>query len=57
MIYEYTCPSCHTTIYVERSIHSEASIPMCRDCQIEAQRNWDPAPVHFKGKGFYSTDK
>ena len=56
MTYEYICPSCHITIYVERSIHSEASTPMCRFCEIEAVRNWSATPVHFKGTGFYSTD-
>ncbi len=32
MIYEYKCPNCSITSFVERSIHAEASTPSCSDC-------------------------
>lgn len=55
MIYDYKC-KCGSTLQVERSIHEEASNPVCYDCHESMERVWSSPPVTFIGKGFYSTD-
>lgn len=57
MIYSYKCLNCGITYDVERSIHAEASFPICSECRTEMSRIWTSPPVQFKGKGFYNTDK
>jgi len=56
MTYDYKCVQCNLTLSVERSIHSEASNPICSDCNEVMQRVWNTPSVTFKGSGFYSTD-
>ena len=56
MTYDYKCVQCNLTLSVERSIHSEASNPICSDCGEVMQRVWNTPSVTFKGSGFYSTD-
>jgi putative FmdB family regulatory protein len=55
MIYDYKCGKCSATISVERSIHEEASTPMCFDCHETMSRMWNSPAITFKGKGFYTT--
>ncbi|MGA0852899.1 MAG: FmdB family zinc ribbon protein [Candidatus Nanopelagicaceae bacterium] len=57
MNYEYKCPSCSTTLSVERSIHAEASNPSCLPCGEVMNRVWSAPPVIFNGSGFYKTDQ
>ena len=56
MIYEFKCPHCHISLYLERSIHDEVGAPKCPDCKADGIRVWNAPPITFKGKGFYSTD-
>jgi predicted nucleic acid-binding Zn ribbon protein len=49
---DFKCPDCG---YVhECSIKREVQI--CPLCRTKMKRVWTPHPVHYKGRGFYSTD-
>jgi putative FmdB family regulatory protein len=54
MQYDYRCPDCNSELTIERSIHEEASTPMCFECHETMSRVWDSPAITFKGKGFYS---
>jgi putative FmdB family regulatory protein len=56
MNYDYKCEQCNSELTVERSIHAEASDPMCFNCHTTMNRVWSSPPVTFNGAGFYSTD-
>ena len=59
MKYEYECPACGNVLLVIRSIHDievEYDCPM-KECGTTLNRVWASPPAHFKGSGFYSTDK
>lgn len=56
MIYEFKCPECRISLYLERSIHDEVGAPKCPDCKSDGIRVWNAPPITFKGSGFYSTD-
>lgn len=54
--YDFTCEAC--------DFGDEIDLPMdhsfrleCPRCQFPLRKVIAPAPIHFKGKGFYSTDK
>jgi putative FmdB family regulatory protein len=51
--YEYVCKSCTNIYTTTRSMLEEEVIPLC--CGELTSRIWQPAPVMFKGSGFYST--
>ena len=55
--YEFKCPRCGES--VERKNAADANIPnpMCGDCLVEMVRVFSATPIHFKGSGFYATDK
>jgi putative FmdB family regulatory protein len=52
--YEYKCNKCGIQYEVERSIHTEASDPIC--CDTAMSRVYYAPPVKFNGTGYYSTD-
>jgi putative FmdB family regulatory protein len=54
-IYEYQCNACHFRFEQKQKFHDKP-IAKCPKCGGEARRVIHPAPVIFKGKGFYSTD-
>ena len=54
-IYEYTCPVCGKFEKMQK-ITAEP-LAVCPDCGSEVQRVIGPVGIHFKGSGFYSTDK
>ncbi|MDD5093744.1 MAG: zinc ribbon domain-containing protein [Dehalococcoidia bacterium] len=54
-IYEYKCTSCSFG-FEERQGFDAEPICVCPKCQNEARRLFTPAPIIFKGKGFYVTD-
>lgn len=56
MKYLYDCLNCDTVLEVVRSIHDKEEVPICPDCGLQTSRIWEPAPVSFKGGGFYTTD-
>jgi putative FmdB family regulatory protein len=54
-IYEYECPECRHRFEKKQSFHDEAKAD-CPECQAPAKRIFHPAPIIFKGSGFYVTD-
>lgn len=51
-IYEYKCDTCATTKAIERSIHSEASNPLCDDCKQVMNRIYSTPGISFTGTGW-----
>ena len=56
MNYDYKCEKCNSELTGERSIHAEASVPMCFNCHQTMNRVWSTPSITFNGTGFYSTD-
>jgi putative FmdB family regulatory protein len=54
-IYEYECKSCHHRFEKRQGFHDEPKAD-CPQCEGNARRIIRPAPVIFKGSGFYVTD-
>ena len=54
-IYEYKCTSCDYS-FEERQGFDAEPVCVCPQCQNSARRLFRPAPIIFKGKGFYVTD-
>jgi putative FmdB family regulatory protein len=54
-IYEYECKSCHHRFEKRQGFHDEPKAE-CPQCQGKSRRIIHPAPVIFKGSGFYVTD-
>jgi putative FmdB family regulatory protein len=54
-IYEYECPECSRRFEKRQSFHDEPKAD-CPECQAAARRVFHPAPIIFKGSGFYVTD-
>lgn len=53
--YEYTCLKCKHE-YEKREGFDAPSIQTCPRCHGTARRVFHPAPIVFKGSGFYVTD-
>src|SRR6266516_1799773 len=53
-IYEYRCSNGHTFEVMQRI--ADDPITKCEVCGAPVQRVFHPVAVHFKGKGFYTTD-
>jgi putative FmdB family regulatory protein len=54
-IYEYRCPNGHTFEVFQRM--ADPPVPVCEVCGAgPVEKLLFPVAVHFKGKGFYSTD-
>jgi len=54
-IYEYRCPNGHTFEVFQRM--TDAPMTACEICGAgPVEKLLFPVAVHFKGKGFYSTD-
>ena len=53
-VYEYRCENGHTFEVVQRM--SDDPVGSCEVCGAPVQRVFHPVAVHFKGKGFYTTD-
>ncbi len=54
-IYEYECPECRHRFDKKQSFHDEPKAE-CPECHASAKRVFHPAPIIFKGSGFYVTD-
>src|SRR5207249_10805512 len=52
--YEYKCDNGH--IFETMQKMSDAPLTSCEVCGDPVQRVFHPVAVHFKGKGFYTTD-
>jgi putative FmdB family regulatory protein len=55
-IYQYICTNCDTEFELKQGFNDE-SIVKCPQCNKDARRVFSPAPIIFKGSGFYTTDK
>jgi putative FmdB family regulatory protein len=54
-LYDYQCRSCKKTIEVRHGF-KETFDDACAECGGEMARVFTPAPILFKGSGFYLTD-
>ena len=54
-VYEYECRSCYHRFEKKQGFHDEP-VAICPECQEIARRIFFPAPIIFKGSGFYVTD-
>jgi putative FmdB family regulatory protein len=54
-IYEYECDKCSCHFDLRQRFFDEA-VAECPKCQSKSHRVFCPAPVIFKGSGFYVTD-
>jgi putative FmdB family regulatory protein len=54
-IYEYQCTSCNYSFEQKQGFDAEP-VCTCPRCRNEAKRLFRPAPIIFRGKGFYVTD-
>jgi putative FmdB family regulatory protein len=53
-IYEYRCLNGHTFEVIQSM--SDDPVETCEVCGAPVERVFHPVAVHFKGKGFYTTD-
>ena len=53
--YEYECESCHNRFDLKQGFHDKPQAD-CPKCKKKARRVFHPAPIIFKGSGFYVTD-
>jgi putative FmdB family regulatory protein len=56
-VYVYHCDKCLR--HFEYFQHfTDDTLTVCPDCETPTLRKlFEPTPVHYKGEGFYSTDK
>lgn len=54
-IYEYQCDDCFCHFDIKQGFN-ELPQAVCPKCQGKARRLFQPAPIIFKGSGFYVTD-
>ena len=54
-IYEYECTHCHHRFELKQGFHDKPQAD-CPQCKKKAKRVFHPAPIIFKGSGFYVTD-
>lgn len=53
--YDYKCDTCGLIQTLERSIHVEASNPVCGTCATTMNQVYSVPGLKFNGSGFYST--
>ena len=53
--YEYECDACHHRFEKKQGFNAKP-ITKCPQCGGKLRRVFHPAPVIFKGSGFYITD-
>jgi putative FmdB family regulatory protein len=54
-LYDYSCKKCGSTVEVRHGFDQTHDAP-CQACGGPMQRVFNPAPIVFKGSGFYVTD-
>jgi putative FmdB family regulatory protein len=54
-LYDYKCTQCGKTTEIRRGF-DEAHTEACPSCGGKLARVFNPAPIVFKGSGFYVTD-
>ena len=55
-IYQYICTDCDTEFELKQDFKDDSTVK-CPRCNKDARRVFVPAPIIFKGSGFYTTDK
>ena len=54
--FDFTCTECHCTF--EATVpFGKKKLPKCAKCGGRTQKLITPPAIHFKGSGFYVTDK
>jgi putative FmdB family regulatory protein len=53
--YEYECGACNYRFEMRQGFDDEPQA-MCPQCRGKARRVFHPAPIIYKGSGFYVTD-
>ena len=56
-VYSYVCEACELLTQMPRPMIDRDIPVICLECKQQMKRVIEAAPVHFKGKGFYATDK
>lgn len=54
-LYDYQCENCGHVIEVRHGFNDTHASP-CANCGGPLKRIFNPAPILFKGSGFYVTD-
>jgi putative FmdB family regulatory protein len=54
-LYDYRCMQCGKIFEIRHGFHDTHGDP-CPDCAGTLARVFNPAPIVFKGSGFYVTD-
>lgn len=54
-LYDYQCSKCNHVVEIRHGFNDSYGEP-CPACGGELQRVFNPAPIVFKGSGFYVTD-
>lgn len=54
-LYDYQCSKCEKVVEVRHGFN-DSYTEACAACGGELQRVFNPAPIVFKGSGFYVTD-
>ena len=54
-LYDYRCAACGKTTEIRHGFNDTHADP-CADCGGAMSRVFNPAPIVFKGSGFYITD-
>jgi putative FmdB family regulatory protein len=54
-LYDYKCTNCATIREIRHGFNESHDEP-CPQCGAALQRVFNPAPIVFKGTGFYVTD-
>jgi putative FmdB family regulatory protein len=54
-LYDYQCSNCQNIVEVRHGFNDTYS-EACPKCSGALQRVFNPAPIVFKGSGFYVTD-
>jgi putative FmdB family regulatory protein len=54
--YDYRCPDCNLSQEISHGWYDRPVVP-CTYCNKPMDKTISTAAIHFKGKGFYSTDK
>lgn len=56
MIYLYKCDDCGDVIEIQKGMN-EKGPSKCKTCNGSMRRIYNAPAVHYKGAGFYSSDK
>ena len=54
--YDYKCETCETINELSHSMQDTGPF-LCEECGEPMRKTLTPAPVHFKGVGFYTNDQ